>query len=182
MTKALNLEPMLQRAFDLAAGGHDFGKVDPCWQAAIGNDDRKNPLAKSFGKGFNARMLNGYRHEFGSLLDVAAEAGPDEPPRRDVTLHLIASHHGRCRPFAPVVDDPNPVVVTHDLGGSPCVASSRHGLESFGSGTSERFWVLVRRYGWFGLAYLEALLRLADQRVSEEEQTAHTRREAGAHA
>ena len=49
-------------------------------------------------------------------------------------------------------------------------ASNRHELESLGSGWADQFWSLVQRYGYWGLCYLEAVLRIADHRQSLEEQ------------
>jgi hypothetical protein len=36
-------------------------------------------------------------------------------------------------------------------------------------GIPHRFWVLTRHFGWWGLAYLESVLRLADQQASSAE-------------
>jgi CRISPR-associated endonuclease/helicase Cas3 len=173
-----------------AARWHDLGKADRRFQALLRNLPRRavaaGPplLAKSsaVARSARARQLarersgypKGARHE---LLSVRlAESRLERlPPAldRDLLLHLIASHHGRCRPFAPVVDDPRPEAIPpFDHEGERFGAdSTATGLERLDSGVPERFWRLVRVYGWWGLAYLEAVLRLADHRRSEHEQS-----------
>ena len=87
-----------------------------------------------------------------------------------LVLYLVGSHHGWCRPFPPAVFDASPVSVMHAVNGVALEARSDHGLESLDSGIPDRFWRMVRRYGWHRLAWLESILRLSDHRESEEEQ------------
>lgn len=188
---ARDLPEVIRKSLVRAAELHDIGKADPRFQAWLrgGNPIRPQELiAKSGRSGQNpaaierARLLAGYpkggRHELGSvaLLEGLGDefAGLDF----DLLLHLIGSHHGRCRPFAPVVDDGGQVVVAY--GGWQ--ASSDHRLARAGSGVCDRFWRLTRRYGWYGLCFLEALVRLSDQRQSEFEQNEKGNSKGAVHA
>lgn len=168
----------------LAAGAHDLGKADPRFQSMLYGGNRLAALrgglvAKSARLPLGAvaqkvaRERSGYpvggRHE---LLSVRLlESAPGllaQAHDSELVLHLVGSHHGRCRPFAPVVLDLEPVSVALDLEGHSHRASSATGLERMDSGVAERFWRLTRRYGWWGLSYLEAIHRLSDHRVSEK--------------
>jgi CRISPR-associated endonuclease/helicase Cas3 len=171
----------------LAARWHDAGKVDPRFQrmlhggSAFRAEIATEPLAKSalVAADRAARRLareragypRGARHELASLalLQKAPEllAAATDP---DLVLHLVASHHGHCRPFAPAAADPQPVELALDTGAGIVKATSDHGLARLDSGVAERFHRLVERYGWFGLAWLEAILRLADHVRSADEQ------------
>ena len=114
------------------------------------------------------RSTEDFRHELVSLV-FAAKSNELKQDMRELTLHLIASHHGRCRPFAPVVPDDGAECLTV-RGLSVCQQERIEGAaHKISSGISDRFWNLTRRYGWWGLAYLEALLRLADWKASSEE-------------
>jgi CRISPR-associated endonuclease/helicase Cas3 len=164
-------DPVVRRWLLRAAELHDIGKADPRFQAWLRGGNPLCPdvlIAKSARSGQNRRAIemarklagfpSGGRHE---LLSVALLADSE----CDGVLHLIASHHGRCRPFSPCVADDYPVEIRYEN----WAARSDHRLERAASGIAERFWGLNRELGWHGLAFAEAILRLADHRQSERE-------------
>lgn len=120
-------------------------------------------------------MLEGQKATLVELLRKRCSAGE---PDLDLVLHLVGSHHGYCRPFAPVVVDNPPVEITlagHSSGLFGTIdlpaTTSNHGLHRLDSPLGDRFWRLVTKYGWLELCWLEAILRLADHRASAEELT-----------
>lgn len=164
---------------------HDLGKADPRFQALLQSGVPwlgGEPVAKSFGMpkrpavrrraSVASHYPKGGRHELLSvrMAESAPALLPERQELRDLTLHLIASHHGHCRPFAPVVRDEQNIPVVFEMQGHSLHWSGATGLERLDSGVADRYWRLVRRYGWWGLAWLEALLRLADWRRSEWEE------------
>ena len=182
-----------------AAYWHDVGKLDDRFQLVLRQGDEiasglGEPLAKSaFVPASPARrkairtaagLPKGFRHEMLSLQLAERHAAPPIPEQdTDLFLHLVASHHGHARPFAPVVPDPEPPAISgrHDDIGITMSAAER--AESvpphrLGSGVTDRFWRLTRQYGWWGLAYLEAILRLADWYGSEYVTNEDTPRES----
>src|SRR5690606_6053701 len=112
----------------------------------------------------------GMRHEYASaeLIASSAEllAQAHDP---DLVMHLVTTHHGHGRALAIHVDDPDPVTIEVESHGHRLTARSSFECGAVGSASVERFVRLNRRYGWHGLAWLEALFRLADHRRSEEE-------------
>lgn len=170
----------------LAATLHDVGKADERFQSWLyhGNPRRSDQplLAKSTSAApdrqerrqarLRAHYPDGARHEALSLAMIAGSLQHhDAAFDWDLVRHLVVSHHGWARPFLPAWDDPHPCPVVFDhADGSHLAAMSNQTLASAGSGVAERFWTLVERYGWYGLARLESILRLADHRRSEEEQ------------
>jgi CRISPR-associated endonuclease/helicase Cas3 len=184
---AVGLSAPLAADMVLAARLHDVGKADPRFQQlllggdAIRAEMQEELLAKSALPASDARARErarqragyprGTRHEVTSLaLLEAGEEALAGAHDADLVRYLVASHHGWCRPFAPPLVDRAPVTVRYADDGFTLEGSSGHDLARLDSGVVDRFWALVERYGWHGLAWLEAILRLADHRASEAEQ------------
>lgn len=191
MARALGLPEPVVEAVQAGAGWHDLGKVEPRFQAMLCGGDAfealllDEPLAKSGLDGNDrsayrrARRRSGLpagaRHEaWSSALVQEYFATIPAPAAWDVDLvvHLVASHHGHARPWLPPVLDEDARDVTasieSDLRGLPpakVVVSSGRTVDF---GHPARFGALNRRYGRWGLALLEAIVRCADMTVSEE--------------
>lgn len=182
------LSPALAADLRLAGELHDLGKADPRFQQWLHDGDEiatlsaPGLLAKSRKEAHDpvarerARRRSCYprdaRHE---LLSVAlAEGTPVLAGAHDVdlVLHLVATHHGYCRACPPASLDLEDLPVRVDLDHATFSGRTQHRLERMSSGAVERFWTLTRRYGWWGLAYLETVLRLADHSRSQLERGA----------
>ncbi len=131
-------------ALETAGLTHDKGKENPIWQIAATSKMNVPPLAK-IGIQFRSPMaLAGFRHEFESL-QICKDFD-------ELAKHLVASHHAGARPtwcgsrdLAPVQRDCDSVV-----------------------DQANRFAKLQAEFGWWGLAYIEAILRAADAYTSDE--------------
>jgi CRISPR-associated endonuclease/helicase Cas3 len=161
---------------------HDLGKLDPRFQAMLKQSSPRtavgDPLAKSARsprtkqERDQAREVHGYpsggRHELLSAALVATKTDDD------LLLHLIATHHGSGRPFAePVVDDhaANGPFKTPKLFGETFeFPSFAQQIGAWNAELPQRFWRVVRKFGWWGAAYREAIFRLADHAQSRLEQ------------
>jgi CRISPR-associated endonuclease/helicase Cas3 len=151
---ALYLEELQKQALITAARWHDQGKARRCWQQSIFNQTNA-VLAKPGPRGMNPRMLHRYRHEFGSLLEAAADAQVYGHPEADLILHLIAAHHGRARPH-----------FESDAWDVECHTTAQNAQAA--QEVMRRFGRLQQRFGRWGLAWLESLLRCADALASQQ--------------
>ena len=173
-------------AADLALSAylHDAGKADPRFQAYLaggdpfGRDD-DHVLAKSGRSSLprnawaRAGLPDQWRHE--ALSVRLAQLHPRFSEANDplLVLWLVGVHHGYGRPLYPHADrlDGEPRELPHALGRDWRLEAG-HGPQSLAFEFSGYDWVqmfekLKRRYGIWGLARLEAFVRLADHRASE---------------
>lgn len=157
-----------------AGAFHDQGKIDNRFQRWLDpGGTASGAVAKSAMRRNRwelARAASGWprggRHETLSLRLVAAamEAGLDEGPDPDLLLHLVASHHGNGRPSLPIVDDRLPIATTACVEGIDVAVSGDLSVGEWDQ--PARFRRLCERYGYWGLALLEAVVRQADHAAS----------------
>ena len=153
LVDSLRLTSDIGKAIVLSARLHDEGKRADNWQRAF-SADTDGIYAKTTGP-FRPGVLAGYRHEFGSLAHIerndAFGALPDD--LKDLVLHLVAAHHGRARP----------VIET-----AGCADGPPSQLTARARDVALRFAQLQKRFGPWGLAWLEATLRAADAQASRD--------------
>jgi len=152
ITESLGLDTNVGNALALAARWHDLGKNRPVWQQYACNPPSATPLAKSV-KYLPGQALGGYRHEFGSMLEATASEEIRRHEEADLILHLIAAHHGWARPHF----------------GGDAWDNSHTTAENEGAAaeTMRRFARLQQRFGRWGLAWIESLVRCADIAASK---------------
>ena len=168
----------------LAAHLHDIGKADRRFQTLLTGGDRWNrptgpALAKSnrttkLSRNSPTGLPSGWRHEAMSVRMAADRADVRQADDPELILWLIGTHHGYGRPFfrfreteegrtpefadcpvtsgQPTPDGPGPEAPAYEHDGRDWARIGRR---------------LRRKYGTWGLAYLEATVRLADHRASE---------------
>ncbi len=154
LAERLKLGTLEREAVTRAGRWHDLGKKRRVWQRSIKRYEDP-PLAKGT---MQPSELGHYRHELGSLYDAMAEVGFDDLTggARDLALHIVAAHHGRARPHFPLHEAYDPEVPEAEV-------------MAIVSEVPLRFDRLQRKYGRWGLAWLESLMRAADYLASDEE-------------
>ncbi|MFI7243387.1 type I-G CRISPR-associated helicase/endonuclease Cas3g [Streptomyces qinglanensis] len=188
----LDLPDVLLNSVALAALLHDEGKRDDRFQIMLRGGDRwsypipgAEPLAKSGmdptdrAAAARARRRSGYpagmRHEAlsGQVARARLSAGGKDlpiPVDPELVEHLVTTHHGFGRPLLPPITDPDP----RNIEETGVNLSSAQTVDLH---APERFRRLNERYGYWGLAQLEALVRLADIWASARNETPETQKE-----
>lgn len=165
-------------SLEMAAKLHDIGKCDIRFQLLLDPewDSSNGPMAKGTAclpREYRRRLQEsgyppGARHEFASVA-LAANSDSWDGVDRDLVLHLIGSHHGHGRALAPAWEGGD-YDIRASVDGADATTRGVALAARLDSGWTDRYWGMTRKYGWWGLAYLEAILRRADCVQSREEQ------------
>ena len=177
----------------IAASWHDVGKAHEVFQQTLTKDQNLDGVqlwAKSASKARHCRPY--FRHELASMLAWLLHG--EKSPTHDLIAYLIAAHHGKVRMSVRAMPDEKPPKKknkrfargVHDGDILPPVQIVDFILpetvlqldvmelgESVAMGASwtARTQKLLAEHGPFQLAWYETLVRIADWRASEQEQS-----------
>ncbi|HXT94614.1 MAG TPA: CRISPR-associated endonuclease Cas3'', partial [Trebonia sp.] len=187
------LSPDAARSAVVAGWLHDAGKAHPIWQdalCALAEQDEQDeiaagrPWAKSGGRTGRLEFAGDvpFRHELASLLLIDGPLGSllDQAPDRDLARYLVVAHHGKLRVRIGELSaaDADAEILGLRQGARCAIPPLLGRLASTLTVDLEQFtpesagsWTkaiagLLSRYGPFTLAYLEAIVRIADWRAS----------------
>lgn len=197
IAEAIGLPAAETKALVRAGAWHDLGKVYEPFQILLGRASGGPYLAKSIGQSAPverrrqveaAGLRRYFRHELASALAFLRQH--DGEPDADLVAFLIAAHHGKVRMSLRAFPEERPsesglriargVQDGDSLEGLRCGSEVSNpvtldlGLMEMGEDErgrpswSARTQTLLAEYGPFRLAYLEALIRMADWRVSAD--------------
>jgi CRISPR-associated endonuclease/helicase Cas3 len=179
LAAAVGLNERHIRTLERAGRLHDLGKADPRFQGLLRGGDYTTFEGRLLAKGLRriraGRSEPNERHEAYSVAFLKKH--PEllsSAPDPELALYLIGTHHGRGRALMPDCHDEG-TVLKLDVEGATYAFEGAPRLGAIGSDWAQLFWKLNRRYGPWGLAYLEAVLRCADQLRSEDELQRTTR-------
>jgi CRISPR-associated endonuclease/helicase Cas3 len=163
----------------LAAKLHDIGKSDGRFQALLGQMPGEPLLAKGIGtkspseesyRREQAGYPKGARHEYASVALATGSKALEKAVDPELVLYLIGTHHGYGRSLPPFWREEAEFQIEAQVENEVRAICCANCVARVDSGWSDRFWNLTARYGHWGLAYLEAILRRADCMQSRKEE------------
>ena len=159
LASRLGLPSDYEQMLSIVARLHDEGKRASRWQRAFSAPTDEVAYAKTPGP-VRFSLLDGYRHEFSSLaaLEADHEFNTLDDNLKDLGRHLVVAHHGFGRPVIRV---------------DGCADAPPSALEDRARNVALRFARLQKRWGPWGLAWWETLLRAADQQASRDNESSN---------